>query len=56
LGKVSDLFFNFARLFDFGYCPSAQGMTFVVCYLPYFMQSLITRPLLAFLPFQPFVY
>jgi hypothetical protein len=70
-GKVSDpsagpccqhvvmvhcLFFNFAELFVFGCCSLAQWMSFLVCYLPYFRQWLITCPLLAFLPFQLFVY
>jgi hypothetical protein len=38
------LFFNFAVLFDFGCCLLAQEMSFVVCYLPYFKQGLITCP------------
>jgi hypothetical protein len=50
------LFFNFAEPFDFGCCSLAQEMSFVVRYLPCFRQWLITCPLLAFLPFQPFVY
>jgi hypothetical protein len=65
-GKVSDpsaspllsaccdgLFFNFARLFDFGCCSLAQEMNFVDCYLPYFRQWLMTHLLSAILPFQP---
>jgi hypothetical protein len=65
-GKVSDpsassllsvcLFFDFMEPFDFGCSSLAQEMSFVVCYLPYFRQWLITYPLLALLPFQPFVY
>jgi hypothetical protein len=47
------LFFNFALLFDFGYCSLAQEMSFVDHYLPYFRQQLITALLLAFLPFLP---
>jgi hypothetical protein len=61
-GKVSDLptgpllsvccvhclFFSFVEPFDFWCC-------FVVCYLSYFRQWLITHLLLAFLPFQLFV-
>jgi hypothetical protein len=31
-------------------------MIFMVCYLPYFRQQLITRLLSALLPFQLFVY
>jgi hypothetical protein len=67
-GKVSDLsagpllsaccdglliIFQFAVLFDFGYCLLAQEMSFVYYYLPYFRQQLITHPLFAFLLFQP---
>jgi hypothetical protein len=50
---VYRLFFNFALLFDFGCWSLAQEMNFEDCYLPYFMQWLITLPLLALLPFQP---
>jgi hypothetical protein len=46
------LFFNFAKLFDFGCCSLAQEMSFVDCCLPYFRQQLITCPLSALLPFQ----
>jgi hypothetical protein len=53
---VHCLFFNFAEPLDFGCCSLAQKMSFVVHYLPYFRQWLITHPLSAFLPFQPFVY
>jgi hypothetical protein len=67
-GKVSDslqvpcsqpikmvcwLFFTFAVLFDFDCCSLAQELSFVVCYLPYFRQGLITRLLWGLLPFQP---
>jgi hypothetical protein len=48
--------FHFAEPFDFGCCSLAQEISFVIHYLPYFKQWLITRPLSAFLPFQPFVY
>jgi hypothetical protein len=53
---VCGLFFNLAGQFDFGCCSLAQEMSFVDCYLPYFRQRLITRPLLSLLPFQRFVY
>jgi hypothetical protein len=46
------LFFNFATSLDFGCGSLAQEMSFVDSYLPYFKQWLITRPLLALLPFQ----
>jgi hypothetical protein len=49
---VCCLFFNFAEPFDFGCWLLAQEMRFVIRYLPYFRQWLITHPLLAFLPFQ----
>jgi hypothetical protein len=49
------LFFNFAVSFDFRCCSLAQEMSFVDHYLPYFMQRLITHPLSALLPFQPFL-
>jgi uncharacterized membrane protein len=32
---------------------TGSGDELVDCYLPYFRQRLITRPLLALLPFQP---
>jgi hypothetical protein len=47
------LFFNFAVLFDFGYCSLAHEMSFVDGYLAYFKQQLITGQLLALLSFQP---
>jgi hypothetical protein len=50
---VCCLFFNFAEPFDFGCCSLAQEMSFVVHYLPYFRQWLITGLLWAFLAFQP---
>jgi hypothetical protein len=53
---VCCLFINFAEPFDFEYCSLAQEMIFVVHYLLYFRQWLITHPLSAFLPFQLFVY
>jgi hypothetical protein len=53
---VHCLFFNFAEPFDFRCCLLAQEMSFVVHYLPCFRQWLITCPLSALLPFQPFVY
>jgi hypothetical protein len=37
--------FNFALLFDFGYCSLAQEMSFVDCYLLYFRQWVNTGPL-----------
>jgi hypothetical protein len=46
------LFFNFVVLFDFQCCSLAEEMSFVDCFLPYFRQQLITRPLSALLPFQ----
>jgi hypothetical protein len=46
------LFFNFAVSFNFGFFSLAQEMSFVDCYLLYFNQWLITRLLLALLPFQ----
>jgi hypothetical protein len=49
---VRCLFFNFERPFHFGCCSLAQEMNFVVHYLPYFRQWLITCPLSALLPFQ----
>jgi hypothetical protein len=49
---VQCLFFNFAELFDFGYCSLAKEMSFVDCYLPYFRQWLITHLLSALLPFK----
>jgi hypothetical protein len=51
---VRCLFFNFAGPFDFG--SLAQEMSFVVCYLHYFRQWLITSLLSALLPLQTFVY
>jgi hypothetical protein len=44
--------FNFVELFDFGCCSLAQEMTFVVHYLPYFRQWLITHPVSVLLPFH----
>jgi hypothetical protein len=52
-GLLTNQFFNFAVLFDFGYCSLAQEMSSVDRYLPYFRQWLITCPLSALLPFQP---
>jgi hypothetical protein len=45
------LFFNFAASFDFGCCSLAQQMSFVYCYLPYFLHLLITLPLSVLQPF-----
>jgi hypothetical protein len=50
---VHSSFFNFAEPFDFECSSLPQEMSFVVCYLPYFRQWLITCLLLAFLLFQP---
>jgi hypothetical protein len=36
------LFFNFVEPFDFGCCSLAQEISFVVMFLPYFRQWLIT--------------
>jgi hypothetical protein len=43
--------FQFCSAFNFGCCSLAQEMHFVDHYLPYFRQWLITRLLLALLPF-----
>jgi hypothetical protein len=50
------VFFNFTEPVGFECCSLTQEMSFLDSYLPYFRQWLITCQLLAFLPFQSFVY